>query len=167
MNCLSLFFRMATQQEHIDVFTDGSCHTQKLVGAWVALIHVNGQKNILQGIEQHTTHHRMELIAVLKSMEFIKELHPVASISIFTDSQYVAGLISRKHGLTAKNFITKGGKKIANEDLLIRFYELLNLLDVSFIKVKAHQQSADVPYGNREADLLSRSLVRQAVQDLT
>lgn len=167
MNCLSLFFSMAAGQEHINVFTDGSCHTQKLVGAWVALIQVNGQKKILQGIEQHTTHHRMELIAVLKSMEFIKELHPAASISVITDSQYVTGLMSRKHELTAKNFMTKGGKKIANEDLLIRFYELLNLLDISFIKVKAHQQNADVPYGNREADLLSRSLVRQAVQDLT
>ena len=109
----------------------------------------------------------MELIAVLKSMEFRKELHPAASISVITDSQYVTGLMSRKHELTAKNFMTKGGKKIANEDLLIRFYELLNLLDISFIKVKAHQQNADVPYGNREADLLSRSLVRQAVQDLT
>jgi ribonuclease HI len=158
---------MSAQQEHINIFTDGSCHTQKLIGAWVALIHVNGEKKILQGIEQHTTHHRMELIAVLKSMEFIKELHSAASVNIITDSQYVTGLISREHGLTAKNFMTKGGKKIANEDLLIRFYELLNLLDISFIKVKAHQQNADVPYGNREADILSRNLVRQAVQELT
>lgn len=158
---------MATEQKHIDVFTDGSCHTQKLVGAWVALIHINGQKKILQGIELHTTHHRMELIAVIKSMEFIKELQPAAFINVITDSQYVAGLIMREQGLTAKNFRTKGGKKIANEDLLIRFYELLSLLDISFIKVKAHQQNADVPNGNREADLLSRSLVRQAVQDLT
>jgi ribonuclease HI len=157
---------MAVQQEDITVFTDGSCHTQKLIGAWVALIHVNGQKKILQGVEQHTTHHRMELVAVLKSMEFIKEQYPEASVSIITDSQYVTGLISREHGLTAKNFMTKGGKKIANEDLLIRFYKLLNLPGISFIKVKAHQQNADVPYGNREADLLSRSLVRQAVQDL-
>jgi ribonuclease HI len=157
---------MVVQQEHIDVFTDGSCHTQKLIGAWVALMHINGQKKILQGVEQNTTHHRMELIAVLKSMEFINEFHVGASISIITDSQYVTGLIPREARLTTQNFITKGGKKIANEELIIRFYRLIKLLHVSFIKVKAHQQNADVPYGNHEADVLSRSLVRQAVQGL-
>jgi ribonuclease HI len=68
--------------------------------------------------------------------------------------------------LTSQNFLTKAGKKIANDDLVIRFYKLLKLLDISFTKVKAHQQNANVPYGNHEADLLSRSLVRQAVQEL-
>lgn len=158
---------MALQQEHIDVFTDGSCHTQKLIGAWVALIHISGEKKILQGIEQNTTHHRMELVAALKSMEFIKEYHEAALVRIITDSQYVTGLIRREAGLTSQNFITKSGKKIANEDLIIHFYKLLKHLDISFIKVKAHQQNADVPSGNHEADLLSRSLVRQAVQEFT
>jgi ribonuclease HI len=37
---------MALQEKHVDVFTDGSCHTQKLIGAWVALIHINGEKKI-------------------------------------------------------------------------------------------------------------------------
>jgi ribonuclease HI len=158
---------MALQQEHIDVFTDGSCHTQKLIGAWVALLHINSEQKILQGIEHNTTHHRMELMAVLKSLGFIKEHHATASVRIITDSQYVTGLIQREAVLTHQNFMTKSGKKIANDDLVIRFYKLLKHLSVSFIKVKAHQQNADVPYGNREADLLSRSLVRQAVQELT
>lgn len=157
---------MMAQQEHIDVFTDGSCHTQRLIGAWVAIIHINGQRKILQGIEQATTHHRMELTAVLRSMEFIKEFHGTAAIKIITDSQYVTGLVRREPGLTTQKFITKGGKKIANDDLIIRFYTLLKQLNVSFIKVKAHQHVADVPYNNHEADLLSRNLVRQAVQDL-
>jgi ribonuclease HI len=109
----------------------------------------------------------MELIAVLKSMEFIKEFHAAASVRIITDSQYVTGLLHREAILTSQNFMTKSGKTIANDDLVIRFYKLLKHLDVSFIKVKAHQQNADVPYGNREADQLSRSLVRQAVQDFT
>ncbi|MFA6056801.1 MAG: RNase H family protein [Taibaiella sp.] len=158
---------MTLQQEHIDVFTDGSCHTQKLIGAWVALILINGERKILQGIEHNTTHHRMELVAVLKSQEFIKENHAAASVRIITDSQYVTGLLQREAILTSQNFMTKSGKKIANDDLVIRFYKLLKHLDISFIKVKAHQQNADVPYGNREVDLLSRSLVRQAVQELT
>lgn len=156
---------MVLQEKHIDVFTDGSCHTQKLIGAWVALIHINGEKKILQGIEHDTTHHRMELIAVLKSLEFIKRFHAAAFVRIITDSQYVVGLIQRESILTSQNFMTKSGKEIVNDDLVIQFYKLIKLLNVSFIKVKAHQQNADVPYGNREADLLSRSLVRQAVQE--
>lgn len=158
---------MSLLKEHIDVFTDGSCHTQKLVGAWVALIHNNRKRKILQGVEHNTTHHRMELVAVLKSMEFVKEHHATASVRIITDSQYVTGLLQREAVLTSQNLMTKRGKKIANDDLVIQFYKLLKHLDISFIKVKAHQQNADVPYGNREADLLSRSLVRQAVQELT
>jgi ribonuclease HI len=155
---------MTNTAPQIQVFTDGSCHTQKLVGAWVALFYLQGEKKILQGVEYNTTHHRMELTAVLQALYFLKDAGIHSSIEIITDSQYVTGLIPRRAALTAKNFITKAGNKIANDDLLVSFYNMLDLLDVSFIKVKAHQYNAGVPLGNEEVDQLSRSLVRDAVR---
>lgn len=150
----------------IDVFTDGSCHTQMLAGAWVALIDLEEGRKVLQGIARPTTHHRMELMAVLQALEFLLECRPGAAARIITDSQYVNDLVRREDKLTASGFTTKAGRKIVNEDLLLQFYRLLKLVPVSFVKVKAHQHDADVPPGNHEADLLSRSLVRQAVRDL-
>lgn len=157
---------MKDQAQHIQVFTDGSCHTQKLVGAWVALFSLYGERKVLQGIEYNTTHHRMELTAVLKVLHFLKDAGIDSGIEVITDSQYVTGLVQRRAALSAKGFITKAGNKIANEDLLIAFYNMLDVLDVSFIKVKAHQHNADVPFGNAEVDHLSRSLVRDAVKRL-
>ena len=36
-------------EQEIYVYTDGSCHTQKLTGAWVAILLWNDQKIFLQG----------------------------------------------------------------------------------------------------------------------
>ena len=56
----------------VEIYTDGSCHTQFLIGAWAAIIFISGEKIILSGIENYTTHNRMELMAVIKALEFIR-----------------------------------------------------------------------------------------------
>ena len=32
----------------IEIYTDGSCHSQQLIGAWAALVFINGKKTILK-----------------------------------------------------------------------------------------------------------------------
>ena len=60
-----------------EIYTDGSCHTQKRIGAWVAIILTGTEKKVLSGIVQDTTHNRMELYAVIKGIEYIKNNYPV------------------------------------------------------------------------------------------
>lgn len=154
-------------EKQIEVFTDGSCHTRELTGAWVAIICTDGNKKILQGLEHQTTHHRMELTAVIQVIAYLDEYHTGEPVTILTDSQYVTGLVSREAALTHKNFMTRAGKILGNADLIRQFYTLLKRPGISFIKIKAHQRNADTPYYyHEEADCLSRSLVRQAVKAL-
>ena len=56
----------------IEIYTDGSCHSQQLIGAWAALVFINGEKTILKGTEKETTHNRMELLAVINAIKHVE-----------------------------------------------------------------------------------------------
>ena len=78
------------------IYTDGSCHTQHQIGGWAAILFINEKKIILSGTETNTTHQRMELVAVIKAIEYIqKHDKSVKKIHIISDSQYIIGLTSR------------------------------------------------------------------------
>lgn len=151
-------------QNELYIFTDGSCHTQHGIGAWVAIIVIAGQKIILSDTVFNTTHQQMELLAVIKALENIirQELAQV-SINLVTDSQYVTGLPPREVKLMEQKFITKKGGPIANTHLVKTLLQLLRVVPVKLIKIKAHQKQTAATNYNIEADKLSRYLVRQAV----
>lgn len=149
----------------IEIYTDGSCHTQKKIGGWVALIFVNNEKIVLQGVEKETTHNRMELLAIIESIEYcIKNIVDLHHLMIYTDSQYVERIPLRTEKFIKQNFKTKSGKEIQNIDLVKRLIDLLNLIYVDFVKVKAHQKASETVNYNREADKLSRKLVRNQIK---
>ena len=151
----------------IQIYTDGSCHTRLKVGAWAAIIMHNGERSLLKGTEENTTHHRMEMIAVINSIGFSQGKNPDARINVFTDSQYVCDLIRRKDRLKANNFKTKKGNQVQNADLVIRLIELIESIEPEFIKLKAHEVSAEPSaIYNREVDIISRRLVRERVRNM-
>lgn len=147
--------------KEILIYTDGSCHTQKRTGAWVAIVLYDRQEIILQGTETNTTHNRMELLAVIKGIEYVDNiLSGDYLLQIFTDSQYVINLPARSAKLTTENFITKKGNELPNHDLLnILFPHFENPL-IHFNKIRAHQQQNETNRYNIMADKLSRSMVR-------
>ena len=146
-----------------EIYTDGSCHTQYRVGAWVAIVFINTGKKVLSAIVPDTTHNRMELSAVIKAIEYIKNNYPsITTIKLFSDSQYVVGLPGRKEKLSALNFSTKKGDEIQNADLVKELFRHLSTSPVEFIKVKAHQKQSETFNYNIEADKLSRKMVRDA-----
>jgi len=54
-----------------EIYTDGSCHTQLCIGAWASIILVDDKKIVLSGKEFNTTHNRMEILAVIKSIKYL------------------------------------------------------------------------------------------------
>ena len=146
----------------IEIYTDGSCHTQQKIGGWAAIVFLNSEKLVLQGSETETTHNRMELLAVIKSIEYsVKEFNDFGKLLIYTDSQYVERIPFRTKKFVAQDFKTKSGKEIQNIDLVKRLIDLLDSVKVEFVKVKAHQKSTDTVNYNREVDKLARRIVRQ------
>lgn len=138
----------------MDIYTDGSCNTQNLLGAWAAIVLDGAEKTVLSGKEANTTHNRMELMAVIKALTFVN----VDKVTVYSDSQYVTELAGRREKLAAKGFLTNKGTEIRNADLVQEFLALDAAMEITFVKVKAHRKA--YPY-NVEVDKLVRGLVRE------
>jgi ribonuclease HI len=147
----------------ITIYTDGSCHTQHRIGGWASLLFIGEEKIVLSGTDVDTTHNRMELTAVIKAVEYAQERYTKAILHIISDSQYVIGLKGRKEKLSGAGFITKKGNEIQNADLVQRLLLLVEQVQVTFTKIKAHQRQGAIVNHNLEVDKLSRKIVRDAV----
>jgi ribonuclease HI len=146
------------------IYTDGSCHTQLCLGAWAAVILANHEMITLSGQVSETTHNRMEILAVIKSILHIKNnFKEIKELHIVSDSQYVVGLMDRRSKFIEGNFLTKAGNEVRNKDLVQEFLELVSFMDVKFEKIKAHQKPSNVINYNIVVDRICRQLVRESV----
>jgi len=149
---------------HIQIFTDGSCHTQQKIGGWAAVILFENKKIELKGHELETTHNAMELLAVLKALDYLKEKNiTFTKVEIISDSQYVVGILDRKEKLKQANFLTKKNNPIRNVDLVKQLIEKIETLPIFFTKVKAHQKKTSEVNYNRVVDKLARAEVRRLI----
>lgn len=146
----------------ITVFTDGSCHGRSKKGGWASIIFLGSEKITLKGQESQTTHHRMELIAVLEAMKFLEENKYLGHrITIYSDSQYVVDLAHRGERLTNSGYKTKKLKPIRNADLVESVLHFINSPGVTMVKLKSHLRSSEFEnLMNREVDMLSRHMMR-------
>jgi len=144
----------------IEIYTDGSSHTQKLIGAWAAIIYYNKTKIIIKQVETNTSHNRMEMQAVIQAIKFVDTNYSSnIPIIINSDSQYVVNLVDRKEKLKKNEFITKKGNPVKNLDLVITLIDQIETHEITFNKIKAHVKDGDTK--NREVDLLVRKLMRE------
>ena len=151
----------------IKIYTDGSCNTKHKIGAWAAIILFDNKQIELHGTDFETTNNRMELIAIIKGVEYVLKNYPdYNKIVIYTDSQYAVRLPQRKTKLLENNFLTKKNKLIQNADLVKIMIQFIETLNIELIKVKAHQKHTDEINYNRVADMLSRKIVRKTVKKL-
>jgi ribonuclease HI len=161
------YFLLFERKMSVIIYTDGSCHTQHLIGGWAAIVFMGAEKTILKGKELNTTHNRMELLAVINAIKFVLERDKtIKQLQIVSDSQYVVGLTARQTKLSDKNFTTKKGNEIKNADLVKELLHFVTTLNLDFVKIKAHQQKTDVANYNIDADKLSRKIVRDAVNKI-
>ena len=73
--------------KRIEMFTDGACSGNPGPGGWGTILRYNGVEKELSGGEAQTTNNRMELTAVIRGLEALKEK---CSVIVTTDSRYVA-----------------------------------------------------------------------------
>lgn len=154
--------------DQIEIYTDGSCNPQLLIGGWAAVILNGPEKVVLQGKQLNTSHNRMELIAVIESLKYlkIKNLN-INKIKIYSDSQYVIGIERRIKTLIKNDFKTNKGNEIRNIDLVKTLIEFIETTNIEFNKVKAHLKKTETINYNREVDKLCRGIVKSAVAELS
>ena len=144
----------------IEIYTDGSSHTQKLIGAWAAIIYYNKTKIIIKQVETNTSHNRMEMQAVIQAIKFVDTNYSTnIPIIINSDSQYVVNLVDRKEKLKKNEFFTRKGNPVKNLDLVTTLIDQIESHEITFNKIKAHVKDGDIK--NREVDLLVRKLMRE------
>ncbi len=149
------------QQKKIEIYTDGSCNAKLQAGGWAAILFIDEQKIVLKEAVSETSHNRMELLAVIKAIEYIDSNNIAPErIEIYSDSQYVVNLMERKEKLKLKNFLTKKGIPIKNLDLVQKLIAQIETHPISFVKVKAHQKQTEKVNYNIEVDKLVRKMVR-------
>ena len=131
--------------KHIDIFTDGACSGNPGPGGWGAVLRYNGAEKELSGGEKQTTNNRMELTAVIKALEALKE---PCEVRLVTDSKYVADGIGKGWAKAwRKNNWRKADKKPAlNADL---WEILLNLLEVHKVEIEWVKGHAGHPENER------------------
>ena len=149
----------------IQIYTDGSCHTQKLIGGWAAVIILENNFIELKGHQFDTTHNAMEILAVLEALDYVEENNiTFTKIEIISDSQYVVRIIERKERLKKNNFLTKKNKPIRNINLVKRLILKIESLPLEFFKIKAHQKKTKTINYNIVVDKLAREEVRRLVK---
>ena len=115
----------------IDIFTDGSCLGNPGEGGWCAILRYKGHQKILSGGERETTNNRMELTAVIKALEALKE---PCEIELYSDSTYVLkGLNEWLEGWIKKDF-----KKVKNVDLWKKYIEVSKPHKIHINWIKGH-----------------------------
>lgn len=150
----------------VEIYTDGSCHTQECIGAWASIILVNSEKIVLTGKDVNTTHNRMEIIAVINALKYLQHtFKDITEVKVVSDSQYVIGLINRESKFITSDFKTKSGNDIRNVDLVKELLMLLKHIKVQFIKIKAHQKATTTINYNIEVDKLCRQIVRDEIRN--
>ena len=134
---------------NVVIYTDGACRGNPGPGGWGLILNYKGIEKELYGAEKHTTNNRMELMAVIKALEALKQ--PCA-IELFSDSSYVLkGITDWMPNWKKRGWKTASKAPVKNEDLWRRLDEAMSRHQVKWVWVKGH--SGD--YGNEKADSLA------------
>ena len=139
--------------KRISIFTDGSCSPNPGAGGWGALLYLDGDRPVeLSGAEADTTNNRMELTAVVRSLE---QVPPETPVRIVTDSQYLSKAFTH-HWL--KNWVRNGWrtaakKPVKNHDLWKKLLELTRDRDCEWVWVRGHNDHPE----NERCDQLANN----------
>ena len=124
------------------IYTDGACSGNPGAGGYgTVLLYGTARKELSEGY-QKTTNNRMELLAVIKGLEALKE---PCQVTLYSDSKYVVDAIEK--GWVKKwqaNGWKRNQKEMAlNVDLWERVLPLLEKHSVKLIWVKGHANNKE------------------------
>ena len=121
----------------IQMFTDGACSGNPGAGGWGTILRCGGHEKELSGGEKTTTNNRMELTAVIKGLEALKE---PCEVELYTDSKYIVDSVTKGWAVKWRNngWIKPDKNPALNPDLWERLLDLLDIHKVDFNWVKGH-----------------------------
>ncbi|MCJ8345159.1 ribonuclease HI [bacterium] len=137
----------------ITIYTDGSCLKNPGRGGYAAILLFKQHKKIIKGGLKKTTNNQMELMAVIKGLESIKER---CEIDLYSDSKYVLnGMESWIYSWKRNAWKTSKKQEVKNADLWIELDALIQGHQINYHWVKAHS-------GNRYNEEVDQIANREA-----
>ena len=129
----------------ITLYTDGACSGNPGPGGWGAILEWEGHEKELSGGEDSTTNNRMELTAVIRGLEALKE---PCIVELYSDSKYVIDALEKgwAAGWQKRGWVKSDKKPALNPDLWQRLLELCQIHQVRCHWVKGHGEN---PKNNR------------------
>jgi len=136
---------MNTNKKDVIIYTDGACSGNPGPGGYGAILIYQGKEKEISGGEKSTTNNKMEMLAVVKALEMLKE---PCNVTIYSDSAYVVNSIEKGwlFSWQKNNWIKADKKKVKNIELWEKILKMMEIHDIHFIKVKGH---ADNEFNNR------------------
>ena len=119
------------------LYTDGACSGNPGPGGYAAILIYNGVEKEISGGEKNTTNNKMEMMAVIKGLEMLKEQ---CEVSVYSDSAYVVNSIEKGwvYSWKKNNWKKADKKEVKNIELWEKLLSLMNIHKVTFLKVKGH-----------------------------
>lgn len=143
----------------MQVYTDGACSGNPGPGGWSYVVIMQGQQQISaehSGGESETTNNRMELMASIKALEYVKATQS-QKVTLWTDSTYVRdGITQWIHKWQRNDWHTNQGTPVKNEALWRQLHALNHGLQIQWQWVKGHSGCV----GNERADQLAKQAVK-------
>ena len=121
----------------VEVYTDGACSGTPGPGGWGAILRYGAAEKCLSGGEAHTTNNRMELTAVIRALEALKE---PCVVELWSDSKYVIDALEKgwAAGWRKKGWVKADKKPALNPDLWERLLALCEQHEMRYHWVKGH-----------------------------
>ena len=141
----------------VTVYTDGGASGNPGPGGWGAVLISGKHRKEMNGGFRLTTNNRMELLAVIKALEAMK--NPGTEVTIYSDSKYVVDAVTKKWVF---GWVKKGFKGKKNPDLWKRFLKIYAIHKVDFVWVKGHAGNEL----NERADRLAVSAYEEGVLEV-
>lgn len=129
----------------VTIYTDGACSGNPGPGGWGAILMYGPHSRELSGGEAATTNNRMELTAVIRGLQALKE---PCIVELYSDSKYVIDALQKgwAWGWKKKNWVKSDKKPALNPDLWEELLKLTTVHELRYHWVKGH---ADNPMNNR------------------
>ena len=143
--------------KYIEIFTDGACKGNPGVGGWGAILIYKDHVKEISGFTLESTNNIMELTAVIKALNSLKEQ---CHVILTTDSNYVKdGITDWINTWKLNGWKTANKKPVKNKDLWIKLDSLSKKHIIDWKWVKGHSGHLY----NERADQLANEAIEENV----
>ena len=123
--------------KEVTIYTDGACSGNPGPGGYGVILRFGSISKELWGGEPDTTNNRMEMTAVIRGLQALKE---PCKVRLYSDSKYVIDAVTKgwAEGWKKRGWVKSDKKPALNSDLWEMILQLLKIHQVDLFWVKGH-----------------------------